>query len=112
MWIATSAGLGRLHAGKITNYTTADGLSSNAITALLARHDGTLLIGTADHAGISGTGAHSGLSRAATHSTPPVPAILDDRLGPRVARHGHRNRALRRKRARRKQVGRKQTGPK
>jgi signal transduction histidine kinase/ligand-binding sensor domain-containing protein len=59
LWVATFAGLSRLSAGKITkytstnyaitNYTIADGLSSNVITALLARKNGTLLIGTQDH---------------------------------------------------------------
>jgi signal transduction histidine kinase/ligand-binding sensor domain-containing protein len=48
LWIATFAGLSRLHEGKITNYTTANGLSSNVITAILPRADGALLIGTQD----------------------------------------------------------------
>jgi signal transduction histidine kinase len=46
--VATFAGLSRLHGSKITNFTTADGLSSNVITALLPRARGTLLIGTQD----------------------------------------------------------------
>jgi signal transduction histidine kinase/ligand-binding sensor domain-containing protein len=49
LWVATLAGLSRLHGSKIENFTTANGLSSNVITALLARGDGTLLIGTQDH---------------------------------------------------------------
>lgn len=49
LWVATFAGLSRLHSGTITNYTTANGLSSNVITALLLRGNGTLLIGTQDH---------------------------------------------------------------
>ncbi|MGD0788661.1 MAG: two-component regulator propeller domain-containing protein [Terracidiphilus sp.] len=49
LWVATLAGLSRLHEGEISNYTTADGLSSNVITALLSRQNGTLLIGTQDH---------------------------------------------------------------
>ncbi len=49
LWVATFAGLSRLHDGKIVNYTTANGLSSNVITALLARKNGILLIGTQDH---------------------------------------------------------------
>jgi len=49
LWVATLAGLSRLHGNRIENYTTANGLSSNVITALLARPDGTLLIGTQDH---------------------------------------------------------------
>ncbi len=46
LWVATLAGLSRLHGGKIQNFTTANGLSSNVVTALLPRADGTLLIGT------------------------------------------------------------------
>jgi len=48
------AGLSRLHGSKIENYTTADGLSSNVITALLSRSNGTLLIGAQTTAGTSG----------------------------------------------------------
>jgi len=53
--VATFAGLSRLRGGTIANYTTANGLSSNVITALLSRGDGTLLIGTQDHGGMFGT---------------------------------------------------------
>jgi ligand-binding sensor domain-containing protein len=42
LWVATLAGLSRLHGGKIENFTTANGLSSNVVTALLARTNGTL----------------------------------------------------------------------
>jgi signal transduction histidine kinase len=49
LWVATFAGLSRLHGGKIVNYTTANGLSSNVITALVERGNGTLPIGTQDH---------------------------------------------------------------
>ena len=49
LWVATLAGLSRLHNNTIQNFTTADGLSSNVVTALLARKDGTLVIGTQDH---------------------------------------------------------------
>jgi signal transduction histidine kinase/ligand-binding sensor domain-containing protein len=49
LWVATLAGLSRLHGNRIENFTTANGLSSNVITALLARPDGKLLIGTQDH---------------------------------------------------------------
>jgi ligand-binding sensor domain-containing protein/signal transduction histidine kinase len=81
LWVATLAGLSRLHGGKIQNYTTADGLSSNVVTALLARSDGTLLIGTQDHGwnvwdGKKFTAAKGdGLDQTAIH------AILDDGLG-------------------------------
>ena len=47
LWIATLAGLSRLRGGRITNYTTVNGLSSNVVTALLPR-GGTLLVGTQD----------------------------------------------------------------
>jgi signal transduction histidine kinase/ligand-binding sensor domain-containing protein len=85
LWVATFAGLSRLHGGKIanysiTNYTVANGLSSNVITALLARKNGTLLIGTQDHGwnlwdGMRFTAAgvgKGGLGESAIH------AILDD----------------------------------
>jgi signal transduction histidine kinase/ligand-binding sensor domain-containing protein len=49
LWMATLAGLSRLHAGAIENFTTANGLSSNVVTALLPRADGSLLIGTENH---------------------------------------------------------------
>jgi hypothetical protein len=49
LWVATFAGLSRLHNGSISNFTTSNGLSSNVLTALLPRSDGTLLIGTQDH---------------------------------------------------------------
>ena len=47
LWVATLAGLSRIRNGKIENYTTANGLSSNVITALLPRGRG-ILIGTQD----------------------------------------------------------------
>jgi signal transduction histidine kinase/streptogramin lyase len=81
LWVATFAGLSRLHGGKIQNYTTANGLSSNVITALLARNDGTLLIGTQDHGwnawdGQKFTAANGdGLGQTTIH------AILEDGLG-------------------------------
>jgi len=78
LWVATFAGLSRLHGNRIENYTSANGLSSNVITALLARADGTLLIGTQDHGwnlwdGKSFSAAlDSGLRQTSIH------AILDD----------------------------------
>jgi len=86
LWVATFAGLSRLHDGKILNYTTASGLSSNVITALLARSNGTLLIGTQDHGWNQWDGqkfsapAHNGLEQTTIH------AILDD-AGPRGGGH-------------------------
>ena len=99
LWVATFDGLSRLRSGKIsnyassnyiiTNYTSANGLSSNVITALLARKNGTLLIGTQDHgwnlwdgreftAAGSGT---SGLHEASVH------AMLDDESVSREGAH-------------------------
>jgi signal transduction histidine kinase len=78
LWVATFAGLSRLHGGKIENYTTANGLSSNVFTALLARPNGTLMIGTQDHGWNLWDGRrfsremHNGLDQTAIH------AILDD----------------------------------
>jgi signal transduction histidine kinase len=81
LWVATFAGLSRLHGGKIENYTTASGLSSSVVTALLSRTDGTLLIGTQDRGWNTWDGkqfkaaTHDGLDHAAIH------AILDDSSG-------------------------------
>jgi signal transduction histidine kinase/ligand-binding sensor domain-containing protein len=81
LWVATLAGLSRLHAGAIENFTTANGLSSSVVTALLPRADGTLLIGTEDHGWDAWDGhefhaqMQNGLSMGA------VRAILDDKLG-------------------------------
>ena len=49
LWVATFAGLSRIRNNQITNYTTANGLSSNVVTALLPRANGVLYIGTQDH---------------------------------------------------------------
>lgn len=54
LWIATLNGLSRLRQDgskmKVSNYTTADGLRSNVITALLPIYEGAgLIIGTQDH---------------------------------------------------------------
>lgn len=81
LWVATLAGLSRLHNGKISNFTTADGLSSNVITSLLARPDGTLLIGTQNRGWNVWNGHRfsaamkNNLNQAAIH------AILDDGIG-------------------------------
>ena len=81
LWVATLAGLSRLAAGPtpaITNFTSANGLSSNVITALLPRPNSTLLIGTQDHGWNLWNGrsfssaANTGLSQTTIH------AILDD----------------------------------
>ncbi|MGI8769851.1 MAG: sensor histidine kinase [Acidobacteriaceae bacterium] len=46
MWIGTLGGLSHYAAGRITNFSTRDGLSSNTITALLEDSTHTLWIGT------------------------------------------------------------------
>jgi signal transduction histidine kinase len=75
------AGLSRLRDGKIVNYTTANGLSSNVITALLPRGDGSLLIGTLDRGWNLWDGQRftrqmqNGMNQASIH------AILDDGIG-------------------------------
>ncbi len=46
LWVATLTGLSRLRDKIVTNFTAANGLSSNVVTALLPRPDGKLLIGT------------------------------------------------------------------
>ena len=84
LWVATLAGLSRLHGGKIENFTTANGLSSNVVTALLARKNGTLVIGTQDH----GWDVWNGHTFTAVADEAPerlgptsVHAILDDESG-------------------------------
>ncbi|MGB8261557.1 MAG: triple tyrosine motif-containing protein, partial [Terracidiphilus sp.] len=78
LWVATFAGLSRIHGGRIANYTTANGLSSNVVTALLPRANGTLLIGTQEHGWNLWDGrrflpaAHNGLDRTS------IRAILED----------------------------------
>jgi signal transduction histidine kinase/ligand-binding sensor domain-containing protein len=81
LWVATLAGLSRLRGDTISNFTTADGISSNVVTALLPRADGTLLIGTQDHGWNVWDGRkfsaamHSGLEQTTIH------AIMDDGEG-------------------------------
>jgi len=81
LWVATLAGLSRLHAGAIQNFTRANGLSSNVVTALLPRADGTLLIGTEDHGWDvwDGHQFHPQMQNGLSKVT--VRAILDDGLG-------------------------------
>ncbi len=81
LWVATLAGLSRLHAGAIQNFTTSNGLSSNVVTALLPRTDGTILIGTEGHGWDvwDGHGFHPQMQNGLSKLT--VRAILDDELG-------------------------------
>jgi signal transduction histidine kinase len=81
LWVATLAGLSRLHGGKILNYTTADGLSSNVITALLARANGTLLIGTQDHGWNLWDGRRFTAAPGNGLEQTTIRAILDDEIG-------------------------------
>jgi signal transduction histidine kinase len=75
-----------LHGGTITNYTTSNGLSSNVITALEPRTNGTLLIGTQDHGWNLWDGQrftaqmHDGTTQANLDRTT-IHAILDDGIG-------------------------------
>ena len=84
LWVATLAGLSRLQGGpkpSITNFTASDGLSSNVITALLPRSDGTLLIGTNGQGWNLWDGQHfSPVARTGLNSTT-IHAILDDQHG-------------------------------
>ena len=81
LWVATLAGLSRLHGNTVTNFTTANGLSSNVVTSLLPRADGTLLIGTQGHGWDAWDGSkfsksiRNGLEETTIH------AILDDSEG-------------------------------
>jgi len=81
LWVATFAGLSRLHNGKIQNYTTANGLSSNVVTALLARTDGTLLIGTQDHGWNVWDGTRFAAANGDGLQQSTIHAILDDGAG-------------------------------
>ncbi len=78
LWVATFAGLSRLHGATITNYTTADGLSSNVVTALLPRDNGTLLIGTQDHGWSQWDGSRFSPSAQNGLDSTTIRAILDD----------------------------------
>lgn len=81
LWVATLAGLSRLHVGAIQNFTTANGLSSNVVTALLPRADGNLLIGTENHGWDvwDGRGFHPQMQNGLSKVT--VRAILNDGVG-------------------------------
>jgi ligand-binding sensor domain-containing protein/signal transduction histidine kinase len=77
LWVATLAGLSRLQGGKIGNYTTANGLSSNVVTALLTRA-GTLLVGTQDHGWSLWNGEKFSAAKANGLNDTSIHAILDD----------------------------------
>lgn len=46
LWIATNGGLAVLEQGRFRSFTTNDGLPSDVVSAVLARSDGSLLVGT------------------------------------------------------------------
>ena len=46
LWAATSSGLARVRDGDVTTYTTADGLTSDVVTAITRDARGRLLVGT------------------------------------------------------------------
>jgi signal transduction histidine kinase/ligand-binding sensor domain-containing protein len=81
LWIATLAGLSRMHGGKIENFTTANGLTSNVITALLARSNGTLVIGTQDHGWDLWDGQKFTAVATGAPNRTSIHAILDDARG-------------------------------
>ncbi len=81
LWVATLAGLSRLHGDTISNFTTANGLSSNVVTALLARADGTLLIGTEDHGWDVWDGSKFSRATKDDLEQATIHAILDDGSG-------------------------------
>jgi signal transduction histidine kinase/ligand-binding sensor domain-containing protein len=81
LWIATLAGLSRLHAGKIDTFTTANGLSGNVVTALLPRADGGLAIGTENRGWDLWDGHRFSPGLATQRAGTSIRAILDDGLG-------------------------------
>ncbi len=81
LWVATLAGLSRLHGDTIANFTTADGLSSNVVTALLVQADGALLIGTQDHGWDAWDGQKFSAAMGNGLDQTTVRAILDDGMG-------------------------------
>ena len=78
LWIATLAGLSRLQDGKIANYTTANGLSSNVVTSLLSRTDGTLFVGTQDHGWSVWNGERFSAAKPGSQDATSIHAIVAD----------------------------------
>ena len=77
LWVATLAGLSRIRSGKIYNYTTANGLSSNVVTALLPRGNG-MLIGTQDRGWNLWDGKKFSFPEHFSADRTAIRAILDD----------------------------------
>jgi len=80
LWVATLAGLSRLHHGAIENFTTANGLPDNIVTALLPLPDGMLLAGTQSH-GWSLWNSREFSPVMVGGQKDSIHAILDDQLG-------------------------------
>jgi ligand-binding sensor domain-containing protein/signal transduction histidine kinase len=80
LWVATFAGLSRLHQGRFENYTAANGLPNGVITALLAMKNGTLAIGTLDHGWVLWDGHRFGSDErdAGAAKETGIHAILED----------------------------------
>jgi ligand-binding sensor domain-containing protein/signal transduction histidine kinase len=77
LWIGTLNGLSRLHDGRISTYTTKDGLSGDVITSLAEGQRGTLWIGTkGDGLSSYSNGAFTSLHRSDLPQT--VDSILKD----------------------------------
>lgn len=81
LWVATLAGLSRMHGGKIDNFTTANGLSSNVVTALLPSAGGRLAIGTEDRGWDMWDGHRFSPGTKSESAEISIHAILDDGRG-------------------------------
>ncbi len=81
LWVATLVGLSRLRGDTISNFTTANGLSNNVVTALLPRADGTLLIGTQEHGWDAWDGNRFSAATQNSLEQTTIHAILDDGSG-------------------------------
>jgi len=81
LWVATLGGLSRLHNGKISNFTTTDGLSTDILTALFPLSGKELLIGTQDHGLDSWDGQKFSAGAAEILQQTTIHAILDDAQG-------------------------------
>jgi len=81
LWVATFGGLSRLHGHQWANFTTANGLSSNVVTALLPRSDGSLVVGTRDKGWNLFRSGHFSPVRSNGLEQSSIYAILDDHLG-------------------------------
>ncbi|HTB96092.1 MAG TPA: two-component regulator propeller domain-containing protein [Terracidiphilus sp.] len=81
LWVATLAGLSRLQLGQMTNFTTASGLTSNVITALLPRDGGSVVVGTQENGWSLWNGSGFSSTQTTEMKRTNVHAILDDLHG-------------------------------